>query len=128
MTINRRDTLKRGFAALSTLALGEMILLAPEDANAQLFKPKDRKLYGKRKAERRTGGKGRLKNDYSKAVIKKGVCLNCSTVCGIQGYVIDGKLVKVSGNPLDRTTAKRCAPKGKAAPQLTTTLTDYSFR
>ena len=52
------------------MALGEMILLAPEDANAQLFgPPKDRKLYGKRKLERRANGKGRLKNDYSKAVI-----------------------------------------------------------
>jgi hypothetical protein len=45
MTIQRRDAIKRGFAALSTLALGEMILLAPEDANAQLFgPPKDRPL------------------------------------------------------------------------------------
>ena len=40
----RRESIKRGFAALSTLALGEMILLAPEDANARLFTPKDRKL------------------------------------------------------------------------------------
>ena len=125
MTIQRRDAIKRGFAALSTLALGEMILLAPEDANAQLFgPPKDRKLYGKRKAERRANGKGRLKNDYSKAVIKKGVCLNCSTVCGIQGYVIDGKLVKVSGNPLDPNNGKSLCAKGQSGP----TINDYADR
>ena len=125
MTITRRDSIKRGFAALSTLALGEMILLAPEDANAQLFgPPKDRPLYGKRKAERRTNGKGRLKNDYSKAVIKKGVCLNCSTVCGIQGYVIDGKLVKIGGNPLDPNNGKSLCAKGQSGP----TINDYADR
>ena len=122
--IKRREAIKRGFAALSTLALGETILLAPENANAQLFKPKDRKLYGVRKQQRRTGGKGRLKNDYSKAVIKKGVCLNCSTVCGIQGYVIDGKLVKVSGNPLDPNNGKSLCAKGQSGP----TINDYADR
>ena len=124
MPIQRREAIKRGFAALSTLALGETILLAPENANAQLFKPKNRKLYGKRKAERRASGKGRLKNDYSKAVIKKGVCLNCSTVCGIQGYVIDGKLVKVSGNPLDPNNGKSLCAKGQSGP----TINDYADR
>ena len=125
MTVTRRDSIKRGFAALSTLALGEMILLAPEDANAQLFgPPKDRPLYGKRKAERRANGKGRLKNDYSKAVIKKGVCLNCSTVCGIQGYVIDGKLVKIGGNPLDPNNGKSLCAKGQSGP----TINDYADR
>jgi anaerobic selenocysteine-containing dehydrogenase len=124
MTVQRRDVLKRGFAALSTLALGETILLAPETASAQLFKPGGRKLYGKRKAERQGSGKGRLKNDYRKAVVKKSVCLNCSTVCGIQGYVIDGKLVKVSGNPLDPNNGKSLCAKGQSGP----TINDYADR
>ena len=76
---NRRVFLKQGLAALSTLALGETILLTSEDANAFFWNSK-KDVYGQRKSVRRPNGKGRLQNDYSKAIIKKGVCLNCSTV------------------------------------------------
>jgi hypothetical protein len=48
------------------------------------LKPKNHKLYGARKAERRASGKGRLKNHYSKAVIKKGVCLSKPEEVAIQ--------------------------------------------
>jgi thiosulfate reductase / polysulfide reductase chain A len=114
---DRRVFLKQGLAALSTLALGETILLTSEDANAFFWNSK-KDVYGQRKSVRRPNGKGRLKNDYSKAVIKKGVCLNCSTVCGIQGYVIDGKLVKVSGNPEDPNNGKSLCAKGQSGPTI----------
>jgi thiosulfate reductase / polysulfide reductase chain A len=116
--MKRRTFVKTGFGALSTLALGETILLTPTDANA--FFSKKKALYGQRKAGRNPDGKGRLKNDYSKAVIKKGVCLNCSTVCGIQGYVIDGKLVKVGGNPEDPNNGKSLCAKGQSGPTINT--------
>ena len=116
--MKRREIIKTGFAALSTLGLGETILLMPSEAEAQLFGKKSRELYGVRKAQRRPSGKGRLKNDYSKATIVKGVCLNCSTVCGIQGYVIDGKLVKVGGNPEDPNNGKSLCAKGQSGPTI----------
>jgi anaerobic selenocysteine-containing dehydrogenase len=120
----RREFIKTGFAALSTLALGETIFLTPTDAEAQFFGYKKKTLIGQRKANRRANGKGRLKNDYTKATIVKGVCLNCSTVCGIQGYVIDGKLVKVGGNPEDPNNGKSLCAKGQSGP----TVNDYPER
>lgn len=109
----RRRAMKQGISALATLAVGETIMLVPGEAAAffGLFKKKQ-ELVGQRKAARRPSGKGRLKNDYSKAKIIKSVCLNCSTVCGIQGYVIDGKLVKVGGNPEDPNNGKSLCAKG----------------
>jgi thiosulfate reductase / polysulfide reductase chain A len=117
--MKRRTALKRGFSALATLALGETILLTPGDAHA-FFWNKKRELYGQRKAVRRASGKGRIANDYRKAKIIKSVCLNCSTVCGIQGYVIDGKLVKVGGNPADPNNGKSLCAKGQSGPTINT--------
>ncbi len=117
--MKRREFVKTGIGALSTLALGETILLAPSDAKA-FWGSSKKVLYGERKAKRRPSGKGRLVNDYSNAVIKKGVCLNCSTVCGIQGYVIDGRLVKVSGNPEDPNNGKSLCAKGQSGPTINT--------
>jgi thiosulfate reductase / polysulfide reductase chain A len=117
--MKRRDILKRGMGALATLAVGEEILLTPDDAQAAWWNRKQA-LSGQRKAGRRPSGKGRLKNDYSRATIVKGVCLNCSTVCGIQGYVIDGKLVKVGGNPEDPNNGKSLCAKGQSGPTINT--------
>ncbi len=117
--MKRREVLKRGMSALATLAVGEVILLTPDDANAAWWNRK-KEPYGQRKAGRRPSGKGRLKNDYSRATIVKGVCLNCSTVCGIQGYVIDGKLVKVGGNPEDPNNGKSLCAKGQSGPTINT--------
>ena len=122
--MKRREFIKTGFGALSTLAVGETILLTPNEAEAQIFGKKKVALIGQRKARRRPNGKGRLKNDYTKAQIIKGVCLNCSTVCGIQGYVIDGKLVKVGGNPEDPNNGKSLCAKGQSGP----TINDYPER
>ena len=41
-----------------------------------------------------------------------------STVCGIQGYVIDGKLVKVGGNPEDPNNGKSLCAKGQSSPTI----------
>ncbi len=65
-------------------------------------------------------GNGRLKNDYSRATLVKSVCLNFSTVCGIQGYVIDGQLVKVGGNPEDPNNGKSLCAKGQSGPEINT--------
>ena len=116
---SRRRAIKGGLQALGTLAVGETIALTPGTAHAS-----DRTLIGQRKAQRRANGKGRLKNDYSKAKIIKSVCLNCSTVCGIQGYVIDGKLVKVGGNPEDPNNGKSLCAKGQSGP----TINNYADR
>ena len=110
----RRGFVKGGLGALSTLAVGETIALTPGNAQAAT------ELIGQRKAARRPNGRGRLKNDYSKAKIIKSVCLNCSTVCGIQGYVIDGQLVKVSGNPEDPNNGKSLCAKGQSGPSINT--------
>jgi anaerobic selenocysteine-containing dehydrogenase len=116
---SRRGFVKSGMAAMGTLALGQIIVLTPGEAHAAT-----RDLIGQRKAARRPNGKGRLKNDYRKAKIVKSVCLNCSTVCGIQGHVIDGKLVKVSGNPLDPNNGKALCAKGQSGP----TINNYADR
>jgi thiosulfate reductase / polysulfide reductase chain A len=113
---SRRRFVKSGLSALSTLAVGETIALAPGAAQAA----QTRELIGQRKAQRRPGGRGRLPNDYSKAKIVKSVCLNCSTVCGIQGYVIDGQLVKVGGNPDDPNNGKSLCAKGQSGPTINT--------
>ena len=119
----RRQFIKRGIAAMSTLALGEAILLSPSEAYAQFWRKKP-ELVGLRKTVRRPSGKGRLKNNYAVAKKIKGVCLNCSTVCGIEGHVIGGRLVKVSGNPLDPNNGKSLCAKGQSGP----TINDYPER
>jgi thiosulfate reductase / polysulfide reductase chain A len=113
---SRRRFVKSGLSALSTLAVGETIALTPGVAQAA----QTRELIGQRKAQRRPNGRGRLANDYSKAKIVKSVCLNCSTVCGIQGYVIDGQLVKVGGNPDDPNNGKSLCAKGQSGPTINT--------
>ncbi len=110
----RRGFVKGGLGALSTLAVGETIALTPSEAHAAT------ELIGQRKAARRSNGRGRLKNDYRKAKIIKSVCLNCSTVCGIQGYVIDGQLVKVSGNPEDPNNGKSLCANCQSGPSINT--------
>ena len=75
-TPSRRRFVQGGLGALGSLAVGETITLVPAEAQG-------REPAGQRKAERRPSGRGRPKNDYSRATVVKSVCLNCSTVCGI---------------------------------------------
>ena len=118
----RREFIKTGLSALATLAVGEVVLLSPTEA--AVVEGKRPELIGQRRAKRRPSGDGRIKNDYRKATLVKGVCLNCSTVCGIQGYVIDGKLVKVGGNPEDPNNGKSLCAKGQSGP----TINNYAER
>ncbi len=113
---SRRGVLKGGLQAMATMAVGQTIVLTPSNAEAAAT----RELVGQRKAQRHASGKGRLKNDYSRATKIKSVCLNCSTVCGIEGYVIDGKLVKVGGNPEDPNSGKSLCAKGQSGPTINT--------
>src|SRR3712207_2500997 len=97
--MERREFLKIGIGALATLQVGEVIRLTPGEAAAAPLSPAERRRPGQ-------NGTPKVPNDYRRAERVPGVCLNCSTVCGIVGYVIDGKLVKVGGNPEDPNNGK----------------------
>ena len=45
-------------------------------------------------------------------------CLLCPSHCGILGRVVDGKLVRVDGNPLHPVSQGGLCPKGRASLQL----------
>ena len=123
--MKRRQFVQGNAVTLATIALGQTIVLTPHaEAGVLDWLRGTPKLYGPRKEARRANGKGRKVNDYSKAKIIKSVCLNCSTVCGIQGYVIDGKLVKIGGNPEDPNNGKSLCAKGQSGP----TINNYADR
>ncbi len=46
------------------------------------------------------------------------VCLLCSGGCGMLARVVDGRLVKVEGNPMHPINQQTLCPKGQAAPEL----------
>ncbi len=123
--MKRRQFVQTNALTLATIALGQTIVLTPHaEAGVLDWLRGTPKLYGPRKEARRANGKGRKMNDYSKAKIIKSVCLNCSTVCGIQGYVIDGRLVKIGGNPEDPNNGKSLCAKGQSGP----TINNYADR
>lgn len=112
--MQRREFVKSGMGALATLAVGETILLSPQPAAAAaaVLEPLNYKLNA--------GGQPRkVRTDYRTARKVKSVCLNCSTVCGIEGFVVDNKVVKIRGNPLDPNMASfmTCA-KGQSGPTI----------
>ena len=41
------------------------------------------------------------KIDYTKAVATPTICFGCTTHCGVIGWVQDGRVRKMEGNPLD---------------------------
>jgi len=45
-------------------------------------------------------------------------CLLCPSRCGILGRVVDGRLVRIDGNPLDPVSRGGLCPKGRAGVQL----------
>ena len=110
--MERRRFIKSGLGALATLAVGETILLAPGDAAAGAPDPLNYALDADGKAHK-------VRPDYTRATSVKSVCLNCSTVCGIEGFVQDGKVVKIRGNPLDPNLGSfmTCA-KGQSGPTI----------
>lgn len=110
--MERRQFIKSGLQALATLAVGETILLAPGDAEAATAEPLNYAVDA-------SGAAHKLRPDYRSATSVKSVCLNCSTVCGIEGFVQDGKVVKIRGNPLDPNVGSfmTCA-KGQSGPTI----------
>lgn len=111
--MDRRTFIKSGIGSMAGLGVGELILLTPSPATALAYRPLP------------NGDRRKIKNNYQRATRIKSVCLNCSTVCGIEGFVQDGKVIKIRGNPLDPNMGSHmtCA-KGQSAP----TVNDYPER
>ncbi|HXT59909.1 MAG TPA: molybdopterin-dependent oxidoreductase [Pirellulales bacterium] len=99
--VDRRDFVKIGIGALASLGLGETILLAPGETAAAETKPVQQVAP-------------KTPHDYARAKRTPSVCLNCSTVCGIVGYVIDGRVVKLAGNPADPNNGQTICAKGQS--------------
>jgi anaerobic selenocysteine-containing dehydrogenase len=55
------------------------------------------------------------RNKYADVTKIPGMCQLCSTVCGIVGYVKDGRLIKVEGNPNDPNSRGHLCARGHAA-------------
>lgn len=112
--MKRREFVKSGMGALATLAVGETILLTPQPAAAATaaLEPLSYELNA-------GGNPRKARTDYRHAKKVKSVCLNCSTVCGIEGFVVDNKVVKIRGNPLDPNMGSfmTCA-KGQSGPTI----------
>ncbi|HEX7983399.1 MAG TPA: molybdopterin-dependent oxidoreductase [Duganella sp.] len=111
--MDRRGFIKSGIGSMATLGLGETILLTPNAAGAMNYRPLA------------DGRQRKVKNDYRRAKRIASVCLNCSTVCGIEAFVQDDKVIKIRGNPLDPNMGgyMTCA-KGQSGP----TINDYPER
>lgn len=107
MITNRREFIKVGISAMASLGVGEVIRLLPNATAAAERLPTRKRRPGE-------AGKPKTPNDYRRAEKTPSVCLNCSTVCGIVGYTIDGKLVKIAGNPEDPNNEKHLCAKGQA--------------
>ncbi len=52
---------------------------------------------------------------YRGATPVHGMCQLCSTVCGITGWVKDGRILKVDGNPNDPNSRGKLCARGQAA-------------
>ena len=105
-SLSRREALRVGITALASLGLGETILLRPGECAAdslggRRFRPSER-------------GSPKTPHDYRQARQVTGVCLNCSTVCGIIGQVINGQVVKLAGNPADPNNGATICAKGQS--------------
>ena len=105
--VNRRQAMRVGIGALASLGLGELIVLRPGELTA---------ADGGARPSYRPGDRGNPKtpHDYRLATQVTGVCLNCSTVCGIVGHVIDGQVVKLGGNPADPNNGATICAKGQS--------------
>lgn len=55
------------------------------------------------------------RNKYKDVETVPGMCQLCSTVCGIVGYVKNGRLLKVEGNPKDPNSRGHLCARGHAA-------------
>lgn len=106
--MKRREFIKHGIGALSSLAVGELILLTPDEATAATHR------------QRHPAPPTAARIDYRQLQRVPSTCLNCSTVCGIVGLVQNGELVAIEGNPKDPNTHGTLCAKGVGAISINT--------
>lgn len=107
--MKRRQFIKQGIGALSSLALGELILLTPDEA-----------IAASRKICQPGLAPALPRIDYKNIQRVPSTCLNCSTVCGIVGLVQNGELLSIEGNPKDPNTHGTLCAKGVGAISINT--------
>lgn len=96
--MNRRDFIKTGAASIAALELGGIISLCP---SAKADEIKDIKSFL---------ASNTLANNIKNIEKIPSVCLNCSSVCGMNVLVKDGEVLGVEGNPNDpNAQGKLCA-------------------
>ncbi len=99
--INRRDLLKLGAGA--ALAIGTGVTSIP------LLKRLADKEPPSIDISRLIAGK----LDYTKAKAVPTICFGCTTHCGVIGWVQDGRVRKIDGNPLDPNTQGNICSKAQ---------------
>ncbi len=57
--------------------------------------------------------------DYTKAKAIPTICFGCTTQCGVLGWVEDGRVRRISGNPLDPNSRGRICAKANGVIDLT---------
>ena len=67
-----------------------------------------------RGARPRRRGPWPVPDKYQDAAKVHGMCQLCSTICGITGYVKDGRILKIEGNPNDPNSRGRLCARGQA--------------
>ncbi len=94
--MKRRDFIKSGALTIASLEMGGIISLSPNTLHAGSFELREPKTN--------------VALNIKTITKVPSVCLNCSTVCGMNVLVHDGKVLGVEGNPLDpNTQGKLCA-------------------
>jgi anaerobic selenocysteine-containing dehydrogenase len=97
LTIDRRTFLK--LSALSGAAVGASKILGPLDTHsAQSLPPKDPSVL------------------EEKWVVTS--CLNCQARCAIRVRVVNGKAVRITGNPLSKVSEGKICPRGHIGLQV----------
>lgn len=94
--MNRREFIKTSTVTLASLEMGGIISLTPHTLHAGSLEVKE--------------SKSTVARNISNITKVPSVCLNCSTVCGMNVLVHEGKVIGVEGNMLDpNTKGKLCA-------------------
>ncbi len=96
-SIKRRQFLQLGAAALSSLALIKLSTLVDMSA---------------------VQATSDTLTTSSQEVVVPGVCLLCSSGCGVLSRVANGRVVKLEGNPMHPINLGALCPKGQATPEL----------
>ena len=98
MALDRRDFLKLAAGASAALATGALTL------------PVFRRVH----AEDDAGDPRQGKIDYRKAKAVPTICFGCTTHCGVIGWVQDGMVRRIEGNPLDINSRGKICAKANA--------------